>query len=152
MVDDYEPITTHETTTERPVAPRRATVVEQPVGSDTVVEREHVDHVDSGPSPMTVLYRVVGLVFGLIQAVIVLRIVFLLLVANRDNGLVNAILAISEPLVEPFRGMFRLDRVSADSGSVLDVAAVVALIGWTLIEMLVLAVIRLGSRNEHVVA
>ncbi|HEY3072729.1 MAG TPA: YggT family protein [Candidatus Limnocylindrales bacterium] len=149
MVDDYEPITTHETTTERPVAPRRATVVEQPVGSDTVVEREHVD---SGPSPMTVLYRVVGLVFGLIQAVIVLRIVFLLLVANRDNGLVNAILAISEPLVEPFRGMFRLDRVSADSGSVLDVAAVVALIGWTLIEMLVLAVIRLGSRNEHVVA
>ena len=149
MVDDYERITTHETTTERPVAPRRATVVEQPVESDTVVEREHVD---SGPSAMTVLYRVVGLVFGLIQAVIVLRIVFLLLVANRDNGLVNAILAISEPLVEPFRGMFRLDRVTAHSGSVLDVAAVVALIGWTLIEMLVLAVIRLGSRNEHVVA
>jgi uncharacterized protein YggT (Ycf19 family) len=148
MVDDYERTTTRETTTERPVAPRRATVVE-PVGSDAVVEREHAD---PGPSALTVLYRIVGLVFGLIQAVIVLRIVFLLLVANRDNGLVNAILAISEPLVEPFRGMFRLDRVSADSGSVLDVAAVVALVGWTLIEMLVLAVIRLGSRNEQVVA
>ena len=40
MVDDYERITTHETTTERPVAPRRATVVEQPVESDTVVERK----------------------------------------------------------------------------------------------------------------
>jgi uncharacterized protein YggT (Ycf19 family) len=149
MVDDYERTTTHETTTERPVGGIRRAAVVEPVDSDTVVEREHVAR---GPSAMTVLYRIVGLVFGLIQAVIVLRIVFLLLIANRDNGLVSAILAMSDPLVEPFRGMFRLDRVGGGSGSVLDVAAVVALVGWTLIEMLVLAVVRLGSRDNHAVA
>ena len=59
----------------------------------------------------------------------------------------------SDTLVEPFRGMFRLDRVGTHAGAVLDVAAIVALIGWTLIEMLVLAVVRLGVRDDrHVVA
>ena len=149
-MDDYERTTTHETTTERPVAGvRRATVVD-PVDRDTVVETAHIV---PGPSPATMLYRVVGLIFGIIQAVIVLRIVFLLLIANHDNGLVSAILGMSDTLVEPFRGMFRLDRVRTHAGAVLDVAAIVALIGWTLIEMLVLAVVRLGVRDDrHVVA
>jgi hypothetical protein len=44
--------------------------------------------------------------------------------------------------------MFRLDRVSSQIGSVLDVAAIVALIGWTLIEGLVLAIVRLGDRGD----
>jgi hypothetical protein len=35
---------------------------------------------------------------------------------------------------------------------VLDVAAIVALIGWTLVEVLVLAVLSLGSRRRDVVA
>ncbi len=43
--------------------------------------------------------------------------------------------------------MFQLDRVTADSGSMLDVAAIVALIGWTLIEALILAVLSLGARR-----
>jgi hypothetical protein len=37
--------------------------------------------------------------------------------------------------------------VTADQGSVLDVAAIVALIGWTLVEMLILAAIRIFSRR-----
>ena len=76
-----------------------------------------------------------------------------MLIANHNNGLVSAILGMSDTLVEPFRGMFRLDRVGTHAGAVLDVAAIVALIGWTLIEMLVLAVVRLGVRDDrHVVA
>ncbi len=38
--------------------------------------------------------------------------------------------------------MFSLDKVTADQGSVLDVAALVALVGWTLVEALILALIR----------
>jgi uncharacterized protein YggT (Ycf19 family) len=87
------------------------------------------------------------LIFGVLQALIVLRIVLLLLIANRNNDIVMAILNTTNVLVEPFRGMFRLDRVNTEVGSVLDVAAIVALIGWTLIEGLVLAVLRLGDRG-----
>jgi hypothetical protein len=57
------------------------------------------------------------------------------------------ILSVTDPFVEPFRGMFALDRVGADQGSVLDVAALVALIGWTLIEALVLAALRIFARR-----
>jgi hypothetical protein len=57
------------------------------------------------------------------------------------------ILGATDPFVEPFRGMFQLDKVTADQGSVLDVAAIVALIGWTLIEALVVALLSLGARR-----
>jgi uncharacterized protein YggT (Ycf19 family) len=61
---------------------------------------------------------------------------------------VALILGITDPFVEPFRGMFALDRVTADQGSQLDIAAVVALIGWTLIEMLILAALRIFDRRQ----
>jgi hypothetical protein len=43
--------------------------------------------------------------------------------------------------------MFQLDRVSADQGSTLDIAAIVALIGWSLVELLVLALVRVFDRR-----
>jgi len=54
---------------------------------------------------------------------------------------------VTDPFVEPFIGMFDLNRVTADQGSVLDVAAIVALIGWTLVEALILAALRIFSRR-----
>ncbi len=81
------------------------------------------------------------------RSLLILRIILLLLVANRGNDIVQFILNVTQPFVDPFIGMFSLNRVTADQGSVLDVAAIVALIGWTLIEMLVLAAIRLFSRR-----
>lgn len=43
--------------------------------------------------------------------------------------------------------MFALDRVRADQGSVFDLAALVALIGWTLVEALILAALRIFARR-----
>jgi len=82
-----------------------------------------------------------------LQVALILRIILLLLVANPGNDVVQLILNITDPFVEPFRGMFQLDRVTADSGSMLDIAAIVALIGWTLIEALVIALLSLGARR-----
>lgn len=93
---------------------------------------------------------IVTLIFGILQALLLLRIVLLVLIANHDNAIVGGILAITDPFVEPFRGMFRLDAVAGRSGSVLDVAALVALVGWTLVEALVVAVLRLGERQRTV--
>jgi hypothetical protein len=58
---------------------------------------------------------------------------------------------VSDPFIEPFRGMFSLDRIRADQGSVFDFAALVALIGWTLVELLVLAALRIFDRRSTAV-
>jgi uncharacterized protein YggT (Ycf19 family) len=116
--------------------------------ADPVVTRGTVVRRSSSPSGITVMQRAIALLFGVIQALIILRIVLLLLIANRNNDIVMAILNATDVLVDPFRGIFRLDRVSSQVGVVLDVAAIVALIGWTLIEGLVLAILRLGDRGD----
>lgn len=126
--------------------------VEEPVVERPVVERRVVhDPVAVGPSPADTGRRLVWLLFGILQGLIILRIVLLLLAANQGNDLVAFIVGVTDPFVEPFRGMFRLDEVSAAGGSVLDVAAVVALIAWTLVEALVLAIVGLADRRATVV-
>ena len=104
----------------------------------------------AGPSAATTASRVVIFVFGLLQVALILRIVLLLLVANPGNDVVKLILDVTAPFVEPFRGMFALDRMTADQGSTLDVAAMVALIGWSLVEALILAFLRLFERRTVV--
>src|SRR6266508_4100294 len=90
--------------------------------------------------------RIVMLLFTILQGLLILRIVLLLLVANQGNDIVAAIINVTDIFVEPFRGMFQLDRVRADR-SVFDVAAVVALIGWTLIEAVVIGLLSIGARR-----
>jgi len=111
------------------------------VHEPAVVERPVVDRVTTGPSTATVLRRVVTLLFGILQAMIVLRIVLLLLAANPDNGIVALIYGATDPFVDPFRGMFNIDAVRGRTDSVLDVGAIVALVGWTLIELLILVAV-----------
>jgi hypothetical protein len=106
--------------------------------------------IRTGPSGWLMLSRLAGVVFGGIQALILLRIFLLLLAANQANDIVKTIMNASAVLVDPFRGIFSLSAVSTGTGSVFDVAAVVALVGWTLIEFLVLAILRIGDRRTEV--
>jgi uncharacterized protein YggT (Ycf19 family) len=101
----------------------------------------------AGPSGSSVIARVVTFAFGVLQAALILRIILLLLVANQGNQIVDLIMTITDPFVEPFRGMFAIDRVNAGE-SRLDIAAVVALVGWTLVEMLILAGLRIFDRRD----
>ena len=126
----------------------------QPV-DETVIE--HEVHADPGydaivaPPPASagsLAKRVASLVFGVIVALIGLRIVLLLVVANESNAIVNFIYNVTEPLVAPFRGILSLDTVTPGGGSVFDVAALVALVGWALIYALVMAILRLGDRER----
>jgi len=89
------------------------------------------------PSNNETTRRIVVLVFGLIQIVIGLRIVLLLLDARTGNLLVSIINNLGGVLVAPFEGILRISAVSSN-GSVLDVAAVVAFVGWTIIELIVI--------------
>jgi len=90
------------------------------------------------PSWAEMLRRIVVFVFALIQALIVLRIVLLLVDASQANAIVNWVLDTSQWFVAPFEGILRTDALHAGA-AVLDVAAVVALIGWTILEWLIVA-------------
>jgi hypothetical protein len=141
---DYQRTTTRETRSiDASVDPYGA-----PAPAASSVRTTESAYVPSGPGGATVAARVVTFAFGILQALLILRIILLLLVANPGNDIVSFILGVTDPFVEPFIGMFDLNRVTADSGQVLDVAAIVALIGWTLLEALILAGLRIFSRRS----
>lgn len=111
------------------------------VARDTVVET-----ADVSPSGGEMLRRLVVLIFGIIQVLIVLRIVLLLLNAREGNDLVRFILDLSQVFVAPFIGIFNNDALRAN-GSVLDIAAIAALVGWTILEWIVLWAVNLFRRE-----
>jgi len=100
----------------------------------------------TGPGGSEFIRRVVVLVFGLIQIVIAVRFVLLLLNAREANGLVSGILNISQLFVAPFEGILRTDSLHA-SGSVLDIAAIVAFVGWTIVELIVIWAVGIFRRE-----
>ncbi|HEX7173493.1 MAG TPA: YggT family protein [Candidatus Limnocylindria bacterium] len=122
----------------------------QPAGSQVNVNSGSPAYVDSGPGPLYYARRVVSLLFGILAVLIGLRILLLLLVANQGNAIVDFVYRTTEPFVAPFRGIFQFNEVRAGDAT-LDVAAVVALIGWLLIYVLIVAILRLGDRSRAVV-
>ncbi|MDA8204225.1 MAG: YggT family protein [Chloroflexi bacterium] len=117
---------------------------DQPYRGTRVVEREVRERPEPRPAVVrtgpSLAHRLVVLVFGLIQLLILLRIVLLLVDAVRANPIVAWVLDLSQLFVAPFVGILRTNALSA-GGSTLDVAAIVALIGWTIAEMVVLAIV-----------
>jgi hypothetical protein len=110
-----------------------------------VVERR----VTTSPSGGELAGRVVVLLFGIVQVFIILRIVLLLLNAREGNDLVAFILNTSQIFVGPFEGMLNTNNLNS-GGSVLDIAAVLALIGWTVLEALILAAVGVFRRERTV--
>ncbi|HEX2221770.1 MAG TPA: YggT family protein [Candidatus Limnocylindria bacterium] len=102
----------------------------------------------AAPGPLYYARRVLSLLFGILAALLVLRILLLALAANAGNPIVDAIYGITEPFVAPFRGIFSIDQVTPNGRNVLDFAAVVALIGWTLVYALIMAILGLADRRE----
>lgn len=97
-------------------------------------------------SPLAYVRRVVGLVFGIFIGLIAIRVILLALGANEGNAIVDAVYGISEPLVAPFRGVFSMDEVRPTGASVIDVAAIVAIVGWSLIALVIMAILRIPDR------
>jgi hypothetical protein len=126
----------------------RTVVTQEPTataGQQTVrTDNRHVATPGPGASEMS--RRIIVLVFGLIQLVIGARIVLLLLDAREANGLVSGILNISQIFVAPFEGILRTDSLHA-AGSVLDITAIVALVGWTVIELIILWAVGIFRRE-----
>ncbi len=145
-------------TYERRVVQTDDPVVETPIAGTPVVaatpvaattRSEVVTRGPVGPSGGELARRAVILIFGIIQILIVLRIVLLLLNAREGNELVSFILNTSQIFVSPFNGIFNKDAL-ASGGSILDIAAIAALVGWTVLEVIVLWAINLFRRETVV--
>ena len=125
----------------------KTVVTEEPTvtaGQETV--RTDSRTTRSGPGNSEMTRRIVVLLFGLIQIVIGARIVLLLLNAREANGLVSGILNVSQVFVAPFDGILRTDSLHA-AGSVLDITAIVAFVGWTILELIVIWVVGIFRRE-----
>jgi hypothetical protein len=101
------------------------------------------------PSGATIASRVVVVAFGLVQILIGARILLLALDAREGNAIVAGILALSQPFVDPFEGILGSDALAA-GGAVLDLAALIALVAWTAVELFVLAILRIGRPGDRV--
>jgi len=118
-----------------------------PVGTARETVRTDTLTTTATPGRPELGRRIVVLVFGLIQVVIGARIVLLLLDAREANGLVAGILNLSQLFVAPFEGILRSDALRS-GGSILDVAAIVALVGWTIVELIVIWAIGIFRRER----
>ena len=108
--------------------------------------RTDYQRTTTSPGSSEVIRRVIVFVFGLIQLVIGLRIVLLLLDARTGNALVSGILDVSKVLVGPFEGILNTNALTS-GGSTLDVAAVVAFVGWTILELIVIWAVGIFRRE-----
>ena len=114
-------------------------------GAATV--RRTTSTTSSGPGASELTRRIVVLLFGLIQVVIGARIVLLLLDAREANGLVSGILNLSQIFVAPFEGILRTDALHK-AGSTLDLTAIVAIVGWTVVELIVIWAVGIFRRER----
>lgn len=138
---------------ERPVAAPGYVPPAQPAGSQVNVNAgapTYGEPVAVAPGPLYYARRVVSLLFGILAVLIALRILLLLIVANQSNAIVDFVYNVTEPFVAPFRGILSIETVSPGGGSVFDLGAVVALVGWLLIYLLIMAILSLGDRDRAV--
>jgi hypothetical protein len=116
------------------------------LSSDHPATRDTLVIVRRTPTAVEVLRRIVIFLFGLVQFVVILRIVGLLMDANWDNAIVRFVYDTSAIFVAPFEGELNTNAPHAGS-SVLDIAAIVALVGWSVLEALIVAGISILNRK-----
>jgi len=79
------------------------------------------------------LVQVIYLIFGIIEALIAIRVVLRLLGANPDAGFAQLIYGLTAPLAAPFAGLFGNSQAG---GSVLELHSIVALVVYALVARL----------------
>jgi hypothetical protein len=122
----------------------RTVVTQEPTGlpGQQSVRTDSRRITRSGPGASEMTRRIIVLVFGLIQIVIGARIVLVLINAKAGNDLVAGIMNISQLFVGPFQGILR-----TPGDSVLDVAAVLAIVSWTILELIVIWAVGIFRRE-----
>jgi len=104
-------------------------------------------YVATGPTPVTIARRVVDTLFGILELLLIIRILLLALGANSGNALVDGIYNITDPFVAPFIGVFNINHVYPTGTSVIDVAAIVAMVGYAILALIIDSILRIADRR-----
>jgi len=91
------------------------------------------------------LTQIVYLVFGVIEALILIRFALKLLAANPDAAFTSFIYQLSGPFVAPFQGVF---PSPATQSSVFELASLLAIIVYMLLAALIVRIIWLARRRN----
>lgn len=126
--NDYEPT--------QPVRPVEPVQPVQPVQPVAPVSR---------PNPAYRASQVVYLVLGIVEALLIIRFVLKLLGANPDAAFSSLVYGVTEPLVMLFEGVF---PNAAARGSVLDLAALLAMIVYALVAWAIVKIIEIMARRR----
>ncbi|MEP7290432.1 MAG: hypothetical protein ABI835_01560 [Chloroflexota bacterium] len=128
---------------------RRTVVREEPVYSETVVEREPVIQeqrqvVEDPSAPGRVLVaRISGLIwllFGILDALIVVRIALKLIAANPGSDFARLIYGFTDIFLAPFTNLVASPVVG---NGVFEIPSIIALIVYTLIAWVIVRLFRL---------
>ena len=147
-VPPFQPLEPFEPT--EPIWPVAPVHLAQPVPSVPLVQPQQpmqvtqLGHWSSGVSLAERASMITYLVLGVVEALIVTRVILKLLAANPGSGFARFIYTVSAPLVAPFQGIF---SSPATQNSVLELSslvaiAVYALIAWGIVRLIAI----LGSR------
>lgn len=116
-------------------------VTRGPAGAPISDSAEVVRSFNPGRRAMELTY----LVFGIIEGLLVIRLVLKLLAANPHAGFSTFIYGLTDVFMAPFRNL--LPTVGSSSGAVLEMSVIIAiivyaLIGWVLARLIVIVVFR----------
>jgi YGGT family len=133
-----------------PVQPDRAPYRDEPVQPVQPVQPvEPVQPVRPVyRAPLSSNYRarqVVYLILGIVEILLAIRFVLKLLAANPDAAFTSLMYSITGPLVAPFQGVF---PNAASSGSVLELATLLAMAIYALLAWAIVQVIYISRRRD----
>ncbi len=99
--------------------------------------------------------RIIGVVFGVIEVILGMRLIFKLLGANPNNGFIKMIYNITRFFVGIFEGIFSNITVNEASSAVFEPATliaivVVALIGWLVLKLMTPRISNRVERTEYI--
>ena len=107
--------------------------------------RRDVESADE-VSPTFRMAQLVYVIFGIIIALIIIRVILKALAANPGAGFTSFIYGVTGPLVAPFQGIFATPQSS--SGSVFEFSALVAIVVYALVAWVLVRLIEiLGPRR-----
>ncbi|HEX8034950.1 MAG TPA: YggT family protein [Ktedonobacterales bacterium] len=101
------------------------------------------------PTPASRVYRreqIVYFIFGIIEVLIIIRIVLRLLAANPDAAFTSLIYTLTAPFIAPFEGVFPTPQ---RNGSVLELSSVLAVIVYALLAYLIARAIEVFTRRRN---
>jgi hypothetical protein len=90
--------------------------------------------------------QLVYLVFGVIEALILVRVILRLLGANAAAGFTSLIYGLTAPFVAPFAGVF---PSTGAGGSVLELSSVLAIIIYALLAWVIVRVIHIAAERNQ---